>query len=210
MGCATPTRWSPPSCFMSHYAHVEYMLGAWQAAQFPKDVGTEVAFAGRSNSGKSSAINAITGRTALARTSKTPGRTQLINFFSLGPSKRLVDLPGYGFAKVPPAMQQHWHELMASYFEQRQSIKGLVILMDSRHPLKDTDLQMLEWAGQRQLRCHVLLSKADKLSQSEGMKVLREVRTSVAEVATVQLFSATKHRGVDEARRVLEASLSIA
>lgn len=194
---------------MSYYTRVEYMLGAWQAAQFPVDQGVEVAFAGRSNSGKSSAINAITGRIALARTSKTPGRTQLINFFSMEPHQRLVDLPGYGFAKVPPEMQQHWHELMGSYFEQRQSLKGLIILMDSRHPLKDTDLQMMEWAAQRQLRCHILLSKADKLTQSEGMKALREVREAVAGVATVQLFSAPKNRGVDEARRFLDACLKL-
>ncbi|MGD9841609.1 MAG: ribosome biogenesis GTP-binding protein YihA/YsxC [Steroidobacteraceae bacterium] len=192
---------------MSYYTHVDYMLGAWQAAQFPADQGVEVAFAGRSNSGKSSAINAITGRIALARTSKTPGRTQLINFFSMQPQQRLVDLPGYGFAKVPPAMQRHWHELMSSYFDQRQSLTGLVVLMDSRHPLKDTDLQMLEWAQQRQLHGHVLLSKADKLTQSEGMKVLREVRATVGDNTTVQLFSATTNRGVDEARRFLDNCL---
>lgn len=192
---------------MSYYPNVQYLTGAWQAQQFPGDHGVEVAFAGRSNSGKSSAINAITGRIALARTSKTPGRTQLINFFSMQQDRRLVDLPGYGFAKVPPEMQRHWHELMVSYFEARQSLKGLVVLMDSRHPLKDTDLQMLEWGQQRGLRCHVLLSKADKLTQSEGMKVSKEVRTALGERATVQLFSATTNRGVDEARRFLDGCL---
>lgn len=193
---------------MSYYPNVDYLLGAWQAHQFPADQGVEVAFAGRSNSGKSSAINAITGRLALARISKTPGRTQLINFFSLGTNQRLVDLPGYGFAKVPPAMQQHWHELMASYFEQRQSLTGLVVLMDSRHPLKDTDLQMLEWGSARRLSCHILLSKADKLTQSEGMKVIREVRAAVGEGVSAQLFSATSRRGVDEGRRFLDAALA--
>ncbi|MGC3981525.1 MAG: ribosome biogenesis GTP-binding protein YihA/YsxC [Steroidobacteraceae bacterium] len=197
----------PLGSIMSYYANVQYLTGAWQATQFPPDHGVEVAFAGRSNSGKSSAINAITGRIALARTSKTPGRTQLINFFTMQPQQRLVDLPGYGFAKVPPAMQQHWHELMSSYFEQRQSLTGLVVLMDSRHPLKDTDLQMLEWGQSRQLRCHILLSKADKLTQSEGMKIIREVRASVGEGVTVQLFSATTNRGVDEARRFLDGCL---
>jgi GTP-binding protein len=192
---------------MSYYPTVQYLTGAWQANQFPSDEGVEVAFAGRSNSGKSSAINAITGRLGLARTSKTPGRTQLINFFSMEQSQRLVDLPGYGFAKVPPDMQRHWHELMSSYFERRQSLKGLIVLMDSRHPLKDTDVQMLEWGQQRHLRCHVLLSKADKLTQSEGMKVTREVRTAVGETATVQLFSATTNRGVDEGRKFLDACL---
>ncbi|MES1195520.1 MAG: ribosome biogenesis GTP-binding protein YihA/YsxC [Steroidobacter sp.] len=192
---------------MSHYPIVNYLTGAWQAAQFPVDAGREVAFAGRSNSGKSSAINAITGRIALARTSKTPGRTQLINFFSLGGDKRLVDLPGYGFAKVPPAMQQHWHELMSSYFDRRQCLHGLIVLMDSRHPLKDTDWQMLEWGNTRGVACHVLLSKADKLSQSEGSKVLRDVKNDLVGRASVQLFSATSHRGVDEARKVLDGML---
>jgi GTP-binding protein len=192
---------------MAYYPTVQYLTGAWQANQFPSEEGVEVAFAGRSNSGKSSAINAITGRLGLARTSKTPGRTQLINFFSMEQGQRLVDLPGYGFAKVPPDMQRHWHELMSSYFERRQSLRGLIVLMDSRHPLKDTDLQMLEWGAQRQLRCHVLLSKADKLTQSEGMKVTREVRTALGETASVQLFSATSNRGVDEARKFLDTCL---
>ena len=192
---------------MSYYPTVQYLTGAWQTSQFPVDQGVEVAFAGRSNSGKSSAINAITGRNGLARTSKIPGRTQLINFFSMQVNQRLVDLPGYGFAKVPPAMQQHWHQLMAGYFEQRQSLTGLLVLMDSRHPLKDTDLQMLEWGQQRQLRCHVLLSKADKLTQSEGMKIIREVRADVGPTVSVQLFSATTNRGVDEARRFLDGCL---
>jgi GTP-binding protein len=192
---------------MAYYPNVSYLTGAWAAEHFPTDGGVEVAFAGRSNSGKSSAINAITGRIALARTSKTPGRTQLINFFALADYQRLVDLPGYGFAKVPPAMKAHWHELMAAYFEQRQSIRGLIILMDARHPMKDTDLQMLEWAAQRQLRCHILLSKADKLTQSEGVAVLREVKQAVGDAASVQLFSALKSRGVDEARRFLDGCL---
>lgn len=192
---------------MAYYPNVSYLTGAWQAAQFPSDTGVEVAFAGRSNSGKSSAINAITGRIALARTSKTPGRTQLINFFVMGEQQRLVDLPGYGFAKVPPAMQQHWHELMSDYFAHRQSLKGLVVLMDARHPMKDTDLQMLEWSSERQLRCHVLLSKADKLTQSESAATLREVKQALGQAASVQLFSALKSRGVDEARRFLDSCL---
>lgn len=193
---------------MSHYPTVNYLTGAWQAKQFPPDIGVEVAFAGRSNSGKSSAINAITGRRAIARISKTPGRTQLINFFELGPNEKLVDLPGYGFAKVPPEMQRHWHELMTSYFESRVALRGLIILMDSRHPLKDTDLQMLEWGRLRGLRCHVLLSKADKLSQSEASKTLRAVQAELQSHATVQLFSATAGRGVDEGRRVLDELLA--
>ena len=193
---------------MSHYPTVTYLTGAWAAKQFPPDHGVEVAFAGRSNSGKSSAINAITGRRAIARISKTPGRTQLINFFELGTERKLVDLPGYGFAKVPPAMQQHWHELMSSYFDHRTALQGLIVLMDSRHPLKDTDWQMLEWAQSRALRCHVLLSKADKLSHSEAVKTLREVTAELAERASVQLFSATSNRGVEDARKVLDEMLA--
>ena len=192
---------------MSYYPDVNYLCGAWQSPQFPGDSGVEAAFAGRSNSGKSSAINAITGRIALARTSKTPGRTQLINFFTLGESQRLVDLPGYGFAKVPPAMQQHWHELMSSYFEQRRSLHGLIILMDARHPLKDTDWMMLEWGNARGIAVHVLLSKADKLSQSESIKALRAVTAELGSKATAQLFSATTRRGVDDARKVLDRML---
>lgn len=193
---------------MAHYPNVQYLTGAWQAPQFPPDSGVEVAFAGRSNSGKSSAINAITGRTAIARVSKTPGRTQLINFFTLGDQQRLVDLPGYGFAKVPPEMKRHWYELMAGYFAERKSLRCLMVLMDSRRPLKDTDWDMLHWGQEHGVHCHVLLSKCDKLSQSESIKVLREVTTELKERgATAQLFSATSHRGVDDARRVLDEML---
>ena len=138
---------------MSAFPHACYLRGAHTPAQFVPDVGSEVVFAGRSNSGKSSAINAITQRRALARTSKTPGQTQLVNFFELEPQRRLVDLPGYGFAKVPRALQQHWKGLLEAYFEGRESLTGLVIVMDARRPLGPQDWQMLEYARARWRGC---------------------------------------------------------
>lgn len=194
---------------MSRYSAIRFLQSAWQTAQFPPDHGAEVAFAGRSNSGKSSAINAITGRQALARASKTPGRTQLINFFELGPELRLVDLPGYGFAKVPPQMKQHWYELVNGYLSGRQCLAGLIVLMDVRHPLNELDWDMLHWGAERQLACHVLLSKADKLSQAEGRRVLQAVTKEVQALATVQLFSATTKLGLLDARRRLDEGLGI-
>ena len=168
---------------------------------FPPDEGAEVAFAGRSNSGKSSALNAIAGRKDLARTSKTPGRTQLINFFGLDGEQRLADLPGYGYAKVPERMRDHWRELLSRYIEARASLAGLVIVMDARRPLTDFDVQMLDWSRANGLATHVLLTKADKLSRSESGTVLKQVRARVEGVATVQLFSAVAKTGVDDARR---------
>ena len=150
---------------------------AWQPHQFPADEGAEVAFAGRSNAGKSSALNAIAGRKDLARTSKTPGRTQLINFFALDGAQRLVDLPGYGYAKVPERIREHWQELLTRYVEARASLVGLVIVMDSRRPLTDFDVQMLDWSrSATALPAHVLLTKADKLSRGESSTVLKQVR----------------------------------
>ena len=186
---------------MPQFPEASFISSAWQPHQFPADEGTEVAFAGRSNAGKSSALNAITGRKDLARTSKTPGRTQLINFFALGGVQRLVDLPGYGFAKVPEHIREHWQELLTRYVEARASLVGLVIVMDSRRPLTDFDVQMLDWSGAHGLAAHVLLTKADKLSRNESSTVLKQVRTRVEGVATVQLFSAVAKTGVDEARR---------
>src|SRR5262245_28516753 len=145
------------------YSQARFISSAAQPGDFPDDSGVEVVFAGRSNCGKSSAINAITGRRALARTSRTPGRTQLINFFELEPDRRLVDLPGYGYAKVSEDMRRYWRELIGAYFSGRSSLAGVVLIMDARHPLKDLDWQMLEHA--HGLPLHVLLSKADKLSR---------------------------------------------
>ena len=190
---------------MAHFPSAQFLTSSWQAHQFPPDEGTEVAFAGRSNAGKSSALNAITGRKDLARTSKTPGRTQLINFFALEPGGRLADLPGYGYAKVPEKMKQHWRALVSKYVETRASLAGLIIVMDARRPLTDFDIQMVEWAQTNGLAAHLLLTKADKLSRNEASSTLREVKQATAEVATAQLFSAVNKTGVDEARaRVLE------
>jgi GTP-binding protein len=186
---------------MPQFPQASFIKSSWQPQQFPSDAGTEVAFAGRSNAGKSSALNAITGRKDLARTSKTPGRTQLINFFALDGAQRLVDLPGYGYAKVPERIREHWQELLTRYVEARASLVGLVIVMDSRRPLTDFDVQMLDWSGSHGLAAHVLLTKADKLSRGESSTVLKQVRTRVEGVATVQLFSAVAKTGVDEARR---------
>lgn len=185
---------------MPQFPPVEFLTSSWQPRQFPADHGAEVAFAGRSNAGKSSALNAITGRKDLARTSKTPGRTQLINFFSLNERQRLADLPGYGYAKVPEKMRDHWRELMERYVETRQSLAGVVIVMDSRHPLTDFDWQMLQWTGAQHLPVHLLLTKADKLGRGESMATLKKVRNEVGEVATAQLFSAVSKTGVEEAR----------
>ena len=192
---------------MSKYQQASYLTSAARPAQFVADRGLEVAFAGRSNAGKSSALNAIAGQRGLARTSKTPGRTQLVNFFSLGPDSRLVDLPGYGFAKVPEAIRMRWRHLMQAYFGRRTSLAGLVIVMDCRRPLKEGDLQMLAWAKQAGCPVHVLLTKADKLSRGKAAAVLQAVRRELGDEATAQLFSALKGTGVEEARAALDRML---
>jgi len=185
---------------MPQFPEAQFLVSAWQPHQFPADEGREVAFVGRSNAGKSSALNAITGRRDLARTSKTPGRTQLINFFELKTGQRLADLPGYGYAKVPAEMQRHWRELLSSYVGSRGSLAGLIIVIDSRRGLTDFDRQMLEWVEERSITTHLLLTKADKLNRSESSKTLREVQAQSAGAATAQLFSAVTKTGVDEAR----------
>jgi len=187
---------------MAQFPSTTFITSAWQPRQFPPDEGAEVAFAGRSNAGKSSALNAITGRRDLARTSKTPGRTQLINFFGLDDGRhRLADLPGYGYAKVPGRMRAHWQELLSRYVEARASLAGLILVMDSRHPLTDFDQQMLAWTSHQQVPVHVLLTKADKLSRSEGANVLKQVRSAIEAQASAQLFSAVAKTGVEDARR---------
>ncbi len=193
---------------MSQYPHVKFMLGAWQPGQFPEDVGTEVALVGRSNSGKSSALNTLMGRRGLARISKTPGLTQQINFFEIEPSRRLVDLPGYGFAKVPARIQEHWRELMTRYFAARQSLAGIGVIMDARRPLKDLDWQMLEWAKARDIPAHLIITKADKLNRDEGLRTLKQVQAEAGGIVTAQLFSSITKAGVDEARAWLNAMLS--
>ena len=166
----------------------------------PADGGWEVAFAGRSNSGKSSAINALTEQSKLARTSRTPGRTQLINFFSLTENQRLVDLPGYGFAKVPLAVKKKWNQQLERYLQHRQSLRGLVMLMDVRHPLTEPDQQMLGWAISATMPVHILLTKADKLKRGPAQNTLLSVQNRLREheeLIRVQLFSSLKRQGVD-------------
>jgi GTP-binding protein len=193
---------------MSVYPHIEFITSANRSSQFVADQGKEVAFAGRSNAGKSSAINTITARRGLAPASKTPGRTQLLNLIEIEPGQRLVDLPRYGFAKVPEAMRRHWRALMEAYFEGRESLAGLFVVMDCRRPLRDFDLQMLSWAEYKRCPAHVLLTKADKLSRGKASAALHATRRELADNITVQLFSALKHTGVDEARAQLDEMLA--
>jgi GTP-binding protein len=166
----------------------------------------EVAFAGRSNAGKSSALNTLAAQKALARISKTPGRTQLLNFFAVDESHRLVDLPGYGYAKVPPKLKEQWVRMMEGYLQKRHSLRGLVLVMDIRHPLTDFDRQMLVWCHEVRMPVHILLTKADKLKFGAAKATLLQVQKTLREEgleATVQLFSALKRDGVEEAREVL-------
>jgi GTP-binding protein len=174
---------------MSAYPSVKFLTSADQPRQFPDDAGVEVAVAGRSNSGKSSAINAITQRKGLARTSKTPGATRLVNFFELEAGRRLVDLPGYGFAAVSGEMRRHWGTLIEAYFQRRQSLRGVIVVMDVRHPLKDHDCDMLRLAQSRSVPVHILLTKADKIGSNAAQKSLAHVRKEVGSGASVQLFS---------------------
>ncbi|MBK6280223.1 MAG: YihA family ribosome biogenesis GTP-binding protein [Gammaproteobacteria bacterium] len=188
------------------YRNATFILSAAKLGQCPADVGVEVAFAGRSNAGKSSAINAICDHNKLARASKTPGRTQQINFFALAEDKRLVDLPGYGFARVPLEIRQQWTRLVENYLGKRRSLAGIVLLMDVRHPLKDQDRDLIGWAAALGIPLHVLLTKSDKLSRGPGKSTLLAVRRELASIpaTTVQLFSALSGEGIDEARKVLD------
>ncbi|NNG13589.1 MAG: YihA family ribosome biogenesis GTP-binding protein [Gammaproteobacteria bacterium] len=188
---------------MTNFSHATFLVSAQRFSQCPTDSGAEVAFAGRSNAGKSSALNAITGVRSLARTSKTPGRTQLINFFALDDERRLVDLPGYGYAKVPEKIKQQWQRELTLYLEKRKALRGLILLMDIRHPLKEYDRQLLEWCQSSELPVHILLTKADKLSRGAGGGVIQKLRHQLKKEypgSTVQLFSSLKFQGVEEAR----------
>ena len=188
------------------YRNATFILSAAKLGQCPADVGVEVAFAGRSNAGKSSAINAICDHNKLARASKTPGRTQQINFFALAEDKRLVDLPGYGFARVPLEIRLQWTKLVENYLGKRRSLAGIVLLMDVRHPLKDQDRDLIGWAAALGIPLHVLLTKADKLARGPGKSTLLAVRRELASIpaTTVQLFSALSGEGLEEARAVLD------
>ena len=201
----------PFNRIMSNFSQAVFLVSAQRFSQCPADSGAEVAFAGRSNAGKSSALNAITGVRSLARTSKTPGRTQLINFFALDDERRLVDLPGYGYAKVPEKVKQEWQRELTMYLEKRKVLRGLILLMDIRHPLKDYDRQLLEWCQSSELPVHILLTKADKLSRGAGGGVIQKLRHQLKKEypgSTVQLFSSLKFQGVEEAREHIANWLS--
>ncbi len=172
-----------------------FLKSAASFHQCPEDTGVEVAFCGRSNAGKSSALNYLTDQRKLARTSKTPGRTQLINFFIVTELFRLVDLPGYGYAKVPASIKKAWHNNIDSYLQNRQSLKGLILVMDIRHPLKEFDLMMLDWSKNADIPIHILLTKADKLKRGAQQATLFRVRKTIAEEVTVQTFSSTQDMG---------------
>jgi GTP-binding protein len=191
----------------NHYQCTAFQLGTPDTRRAPPDIGLEVAFAGRSNSGKSSALNVITNQKTLARTGKTPGRTQHINFFRVDDHRRLVDLPGYGYARVPKEVKARWQRAIEHYLETRVSLRGVILLMDIRHPLKDFDRLVLAWSNSADLALHVLLTKADKLKRAPAKAVLLKVRGNLAELhplATVQLFSALTPAGAGEARAVLD------
>ncbi len=194
---------------MSNYPHLRFLTSAAETHQLAPDIGREVAFAGRSNAGKSTAINAITERTGLARVSRTPGRTQLINFFELAGERRLVDLPGYGYAKVPERVRAHWLALMQEYFNARESLVGLMLIVDSRRGLGEQDVGMLEWLLARDRQAHVLLTKSDKINRRDATRVLKETAEACANTAvTAQLFSAHSKQGIDTARAVMDRWLS--
>ncbi len=197
----------------SLFQQASYWCSAHTISQLPADSGIEVAFAGRSNAGKSSAINAITRQSALARTSKTPGRTQQIIFFKLDDDHRLVDLPGYGFAKVPLKVKLHWQQVLERYLHTRNSLQGLVLMMDIRHPLTDSDQQMLSWCSISNMPVHILLTKADKISRSKGNIVLQQVQKHLVNLPgamSVQLFSVLKRIGIEEAQTHLDDWLTTA
>ncbi len=189
------------------YHQARFIGSASNLTNSPADQGLEIAFAGRSNAGKSSAINALTGQNSLARISKTPGRTQLLNFFEIDEQRKFVDLPGYGYAKVPLAMKEKWQKMMENYLHQRKALCGIVLVMDVRHPLTDFDWQMIRWCEHSNLPLHILLTKADKLKYGAAkntlLKVQRELN-DVGVVITLQLFSALKKSGIDDIHQILD------
>lgn len=192
---------------MSNYNHVTFFKSAQKLSQVPDDSEVEVAFAGRSNSGKSSAINTITNHKGLAKTSKTPGRTQLLNYFQVTDRKFIVDLPGYGYAKVSKSIKKEWEKTLSSYIETREQLKGVVIIMDIRHPLKDYDIEMINWISKIGISIHILLTKSDKLKRGAAKNTLLNVTRELepyGDLVSVQLFSSSKATGVEEARAQLD------
>ncbi len=197
---------------MSLFRGASFYITAHHLTDLPPPLGPEIAFAGRSNAGKSSAINTLVDHNRLAFVSKTPGRTQQINFFSLPGGAFLVDLPGYGYAKVQRELRAHWEQLLSTYLQTRASLFGMVLIMDARHPLTPLDAQMLDWFASTGKPVHVLLSKADKLTRQEGQKTLRAVQARLHEYApnyTAQLFSSLKKQGMDETEEVISSWLGI-
>ena len=194
-----------------NYRKAQFVTSAPTLKQCPPDNAREVAFAGRSNAGKSSALNALTGSSKLARTSKTPGRTQLINFFAVEENRYLVDLPGYGYAKVPEAMKIKWQKHLDDYLTNRESLAGVVLLVDIRHPMKEFDRMILQWSIQSHMPLHILLTKADKLKSGVGKQALNKLRNEVGEYdqVTVQLFSSLKKTGVTELAHHLDTWLAV-
>lgn len=189
------------------YHQAKFINSSPHLKDTPPDEGLEVAFAGRSNAGKSSALNTLTRQNALARISKTPGRTQMLNFFAITGQQRFVDLPGYGYAKVPEAVKKQWHKLMETYLSQRRSLCGIVLVMDIRHPMTDYDWQMIEWCKHSGLPLHILLSKADKLTYGAAKNTLLAVQKQLQEYPvpiSIQLFSSLKKTGVDEVHAALD------
>ena len=189
---------------MNGFANAAFLRAVGSPADLPAEGPPEIAFAGRSNVGKSSALNALVGRRSLARTSKTPGRTQTLNFYEVGADARFVDLPGYGFARVPLELRAQWRALVGRYLESRTTLRGVVLIMDARHPLTPLDLQLVEWL--QGVPLVVLLSKADKLSRTAQALVLRNVRARLP-AASVELFSSVTRQGVEEARDLLQRLL---
>lgn len=189
-----------------NYAKTHFVTSAPDITHLPSDTGVEVAFAGRSNAGKSSALNTLTNQKSLARTSKTPGRTQLINLFEVEEHCRIVDLPGYGYAQVPEEVKRKWQKSLGEYLQRRESLKGLVVLMDIRHPLKDLDQQMIDWAVSVDLPVMLLLTKSDKLASSAQKKQLDMVREAILPFQgdiTVATFSSLKKQGLEPLKQKL-------
>ncbi|MEL6710491.1 MAG: ribosome biogenesis GTP-binding protein YihA/YsxC [Pseudomonadota bacterium] len=194
------------------YQQTQFLTSAATLTQTPLDSGYEVAFAGRSNAGKSSAINTLCQQKKLARTSRTPGRTQLLNFFQVDATRRLVDLPGYGYARVAESVKQQWQQSLAHYLEQRRCLRGLILVMDARHPLKPYDQNMLGWANNISLPVHILLTKADKLNRVVAGQTLQQVQQRLLAdqlTASVQTFSSHKHWGIAEAQTRLDQWFAI-
>jgi GTP-binding protein len=192
------------------YQQTRFLISVYDSRQFPPDEGAEAAFAGRSNVGKSSAINALCRQKGLAQISKTPGRTRTINFFSVDDDRRLVDLPGYGYAQAPVAMRRHWQGLIEHYLGRRQCLRGLMVMMDVRRPLTEYDWQLLAWCQQRDLPLHILLTKSDKLSRGAAKATVHATASRLRARgfdASLQPFSALKRQGLDEAHRILDAWL---